>query len=84
VPRLSKAFAKQPFQPVSLYRRWYLLACYREPEPRAITLFISDQDGYTGVGVAGIVLEYLPEFECSRKSEAPRERFVGICTHVTG
>jgi hypothetical protein len=64
--RLAKTFAKHPFQPVSPNRCWYLLARYRKSKARAVTRLVSDQDGYTGISVPGIVLKYLLKFESSR------------------
>lgn len=81
---LAEALAKESFQPVSSHRLRYLLTRYRKSKARTITLFFSNKDGNTGIGTAGIILEYLLKFERSRQSQPSRKRRTDVRTHAMG
>lgn len=81
---LTEAFAKQSFQPVPLYRRWYLFSRYRESKARSVTDFPSDQDRNTGIGTSKIILENLLKLKSTRQSQPSWKRLVRAHTHVMG
>jgi hypothetical protein len=64
--RPTKAFAKQSFQMVPLYRRRYLFSRYRESQARSVADFPSDQDRDAGIGTSKIILENLLKLESTR------------------
>ena len=79
---LAEALAKESFQPVSSHRLRYLLTRYRKSKARTITLFFSNKDGNTGIGTAGIILEYLLKFDGTGQSKPSRERLPGTRSHL--
>ena len=82
LPVAAKAFAKQPFQRVTLHRFWHLFAGNRETETRVVALLRADQDRQAGVAAAKIILKYLLKLCRARQSQPSWKGLADTFVHV--